>query len=327
MIMKKDIAGTVSINLMSRWWYRIGFMAAMILAGILPAMAQDTPADTAVQQADTTAAPVEEEETTIKSKTSLTGDQYPDGTIMLSGLLRAKIEGSYQKVPDRKVAFFVLNPEGEEVAIGDTITGVNGVAKIRVTKTTLVKGEDGSYSFIARFDGDDKFEGSESDLILKSASLVMVASEADSTYTLSLTATADSPEGPMPIAAAPVSVYVKRMFSSLKVAEGETDETGALEVEFPAGLAGDENGNIEITAMIEETDEYGNLTATATQKWGYSVSAEIVESPRALWSPHPPTWMVITFFILMGAVWIHYAIVVFNLIKIKSDVPRTQGKA
>jgi len=327
MIMKKDIAGTVSINLMSRWWYRIGFMAAMILAGIHPVMAQETPADTAVQQADTTAAPVEEEETTIKSKTSLTGDQYPDGTIMLSGLLRAKIEGSYQKVPDRKVAFYVLNPAGEEVAIGDTITGANGVAKIRVTKTTLVKGEDGSYSFIARFDGDDKFEGSESDLILKSASLVMVASEADSTYTLSLTATADSPEGPMPIAAAPVSVYVKRMFSSLKVAEGETDETGALEVEFPAGLAGDENGNIEITAMIEETDEYGNLTATATQKWGYSVSAEIVESPRALWSPHPPTWMVITFFILMGAVWIHYAIVVFNLIKIKSDVPRTQGKA
>jgi len=327
MIMKKDIAGSVSINLMSRWWYRIGFMAAMILAGIHPAMAQDTPADTAVQQADTTAAPVEEEETTIKSKTSLTGDQYPDGTIMLSGLLRAKIEGSYQKVPDRKVAFFVLNPAGEEVAIGDTITGANGVAKIRVTKTTLAKGEDGSYSFIARFDGDDKFESSESDLMLKSASLAMAASEADSTYTLSFTATADSPDGPLPIAAAPVSVYVKRMFSSLKVAEGETDETGALEVEFPAGLAGDENGNIEITAMIEETDEYGNLTATATQKWGYSVSAEIVESPRALWSPHPPTWMVITFFILMGAVWIHYAIVVFNLIKIKSDVPRTQGKA
>ncbi len=328
MIMKKDITATGIINLMSKWRYRLGFVVGMLLAGSYPAISQDTPADTAVQQADTTAAPVEEEvETTIKSKTSLTGDQYPDGTIMLSGLLRAKIEGSYQKVPDRKVAFFVLNPAGEEVAIGDTITGANGVAKIRVTKTTLVKGEDGSYSFIARFDGDDKFEGSESDLMLKSASLVMVATEADSTYTLSLTATADSPDGPLPIAAAPVSVYVKRMFSSLKVAEGETDETGALEVEFPAGLAGDENGNIEITAMIEETDEYGNLTATANQKWGYSVSSAIVESPRALWSPHPPTWMVITFFILMGAVWFHYAIVVFNLLRIKSDGHKVAGKA
>ena len=326
MIMKKDIAGTGTINRMSRWWYRLAFIAGMILTGMYPAVAQDTPADTAVQQVDTTEAPVEEE-TTIKSKMSLTGDQYPDGSILLSGLLRAKIEGSYQKVPGRKVAFFVLNPAGEEVAIGDTITGANGVGKIRVVKTNLAKGEDGSYSFIARFDGDDKFEGSESDLMLKAASLVMVASEADSTYTLSLTATADSPDGPLPIAAAPVAVYVKRMFSSLKVAEGETDETGALEVEFPAGLAGDENGNIEITAMIEETDEYGNLTATATQKWGYSVSAAIVESPRALWSPHPPTWMVITFFILMGAVWIHYAIVIYNLLKIKSDVPRVSGKA
>lgn len=96
-------------NLVSRWWYRFGFMAGMILAGMHPAIAQDAPVDTTVQQSDSTevpaAAEAEEEETIFKSKTSLTGDQYPDGTILLNGLLRAKIDGSYQKVPDRKIEF------------------------------------------------------------------------------------------------------------------------------------------------------------------------------------------------------------------------------
>ena len=320
MIMKKDIVWAEIINLVSRWGYRLGFMTGMILGGTHLVKAQDTPVDTSVQQVDTTKTPpAEEEETTIKSKTSLSADQYPDGTIVLNGLLRAKIEGSYQKLPERKIDFFVLNAAGEEVAIGDTMTGVNGVAKIRINKATLAKGKDGSYSFIARYAGDDRFDSSESDLTLKSAMLVMEPRKEDSTYMISLKATADSPDGPMPIAAAVVSVYVKRMFSSLKVAEGETDESGMVEVEFPTGLPGDENGNVEITAMIEETDEYGNLSAASTQPWGFAVSNAFVESPKALWSPHPPTWMVVTFFILMGAVWIHYGIVIFNLIKIKRD--------
>ena len=320
MIMKKDIVWAEIINLVSRWGYRLGFMTGMILGGTHLVKAQDTPVDTSVQQVDTTKTPpAEEEETTIKSKTSLSADQYPDGTIVLNGLLRAKIEGSYQKLPERKIDFFVLNAAGEEVAIGDTMTGVNGVAKIKIGKATLAKGEDGSYSFIARYAGDDRFDSSESDLTLKSAMLVMEPRKEDSTYMISLKATADSPDGPMPIAAAVVSVYVKRMFSSLKVAEGETDESGMVEVEFPTGLPGDENGNVEITAMIEETDEYGNLSAASTQPWGFAVSNAFVESPKALWSPHPPTWMVVTFFILMGAVWIHYGIVIFNLIKIKRD--------
>ncbi len=326
MIMKKEIAGAGTRFPMSRWWYRVGFIWALLFAGMYPSIAQDTTAT----PADTTEAPAAEEveeETTIKSKMSLSADQYPDGTIVLNGLLRAKIEGSYQKVPDKKVEFFILNAAGEESPIGDTITSLAGVARIKVGKATLAKGEDGSYSFIARYGGDERFEDSESDLILKSAMLTMETSEEDSTYLLSLTAAADTPEGPLPIVGAVVSVYVKRMFSSLKVGEGETDDTGMVEVEFPAGLAGDENGNLEITAMIEETEEYGNLTAASTQKWGYEVSSAIRETPRALWSPHPPTWMVITFFILMGAVWIHYAIVIYNLFKIRSHGRHAPGKA
>ena len=301
---------------------RFLLICGLLLAGILPAWSQDAPADSSAVAVDTSAGTAAEEapeETTIKSKMSLTADQYPDGSIVLRGLLRAKIEGSYQKMPDRKVAFFILTPEGEESPLGDNTTGQDGAATVKLEKSKLTKGEDGSFSFIARFEGDAQLEGSESDLALWPATLVMEPRAEDSTYVLSLTATAESADGPVPIAAAPVVVYVKRMFSSLKVAEGETDESGMVELEFPSGMAGDAEGNLEITAMIEETDQYGNLTAASKQQWGYAVSDELKHSPRALWSPLPPTWMVITFFILMGAVWIHYAIVIVNLFKIRAE--------
>lgn len=327
MTMNKDIAGDGKWSFIRRWSLYLLLTMGLIWAGSFPLGAQ---ADTTVQ-VDTSAAPVAEEEAveeeeTVKSKTSLTADQYPDNTIMLNGLLRAKIEGSYQKVPGRKITFFSVNAEGEETALGDTLTNPNGIASLRVNKTNLVLSEEGFYSLLARYDGDDKMDGSESDLILRPATLVMEAKAADSTYTLSLQASAASAEGPMPIAAAPVSIYVKRMFSSLKVAEGETDEAGMVEVEFPAGLAGDENGNLEITALIEETEEYGNLTASATQPWGYSVSKAPAELKRALWSPHPPAWMVITFFILMGVVWTHYAIIIVNLFRLKAQGPHSTDK-
>jgi hypothetical protein len=268
---------------------------------------------------DTTAVAEEKEDATIKTKMSLSGSQFPDGTIQLQALLRSKIEGSYQKTPNQKVQFFSVNDDAEEIAIGDTVSAQDGVARIQFNTAGKVANTDGTYAFIARYDGNDHMNGSESDLLLKPASLVMEAIEEDSTYTLKLQATALSADGPQPIAEAPVAVYIKRMFSSLKVAEGETDADGVLEVEFPKGLSGDQDANLNITAKIEETEEYGNLEANMIKQWGKPVSYEITELPKALWSDHPPVWMIVTFFVLMGTVWIHYMIILINLFRIKAD--------
>ena len=325
MIMKKEIKPNEVSSVMIRWGYRWLLMTSLLFLGQWPLCAQDSTAT----QTDATeeAPPAEEKETIAKTRMSLTGDQYPDGTIVLHALLRAKVGSSYQKVPDRKIEFFTLNAEGEEVSLGNTTTALNGLAEYTTDKKKLLLGEDGFYSFLARWAGDERLGDSEGDLMVKPASLTMQLTEADSTYTITLQASAMTTDSTAPIAAAPVAVYVKRMFSALKVAEGETDESGMLEVEFPRGLFGDDEGNLEITATIQETEEYGNLTAKATQKWGIPVSSEATETPRALWSPHPPAWMVITFFILMGAVWIHYVIVIINLFKIKSHRPEPEGKA
>jgi hypothetical protein len=274
---------------------------------------------------DSTAVSEEKEDAAIKTKMSLAGSQFPDGTIHLDALLRSKVQGSYQKTPDQKISFFAVNDAAEEIPLGDTLSGQDGIARFVFNTNGKATNKDGTYSFIARYDGNDHTNGSESDLMLKPAKLVMEATEGDSTYSLKLQANALGTDGPKPIAEATVSVYVKRMFSSLKVAEGSTDADGMVEVDFPKGLSGDQEGNLNITAKIEETDEYGNLEANIIKPWGKTVSYEITELPHALWSDHPPVWMIVTFFVLMGTVWIHYLIIIFKLFRIKTDKTQPEG--
>lgn len=295
-----------------------------VMIGSAGLSAQDTTQVTTEEQVTEV---TEEEEEMIKSRMSLTCEQYPDATIILKGLLRARIDGSYQKIPGEKISFFMLNADGEEISLGEATTKADGTGQITAEKNKLTAGADGSYALIVRFDGNDKMDGSESDLMVWPATLAVEAQEADSVYTLRLTAMAEGPDGPQPIAAAPVAVYVKRMFSSLKVVEGETDEAGIAELEFPSGLPGDPEGILHITALIEEHETYGNLAAQLEQPWGQPVSDVLEKTPRALWSPHPPTWMVFTFFILMGTVWGHYGIIIYNLFRIKTGRPSPESRS
>ena len=261
--------------------------------------------------------PPAEENEGFKSRMSLTANQFSDGHIELDGLLRVKMEESYQAVPAVKVGFFNVTPDGEEKSLGEVVTGTSGKAVMDVQDSALTADADGYYSFIVRFDGNDKLKSSESDLRIHPAKLVAETVEDDSTLLIKLHATAESLEGPVPIVEATVAVYVKRMYTSLKVGEGTTDEEGNVEIEFPDNLPGDKDSNLLITAMIEESDEYGNVAVSMTKPWGNALVQDAKEFPRALWSPHPPTWMVVTFFILMVTVWGNYVIIVYKLFRIR----------
>lgn len=255
----------------------------------------------------------EEEPELARTRMSLTANQYPDKTIGLEGLLRARIEGAFQPVPMEKVIFYSVSADGTETLLGESETGQNGIAPLNLKAADLTADAEGYLSFIARFAGNSELAESEGDLLIRPAKLDMTAVESDSVLSFTIQAMADSPEGPQPIPEAAVAVYVKRMFSSLKVGEGTTDSSGQVSIEFPNDLAGDENSNLYITARIDETEEFGNLVATSTQAWGSPVSAEIREAPPALWSPQPPMWMFVTFVVLMVAVWGHYVIVIIKM--------------
>ena len=148
MIMKNIITDADTCNLLSRKFCYMMLIMGMLWISSMPAFAQETQTDTIAQvetdttvQEETEVEEIEEDET-LKSRMSLTADQFPDNTIVLSGLLRAKIEASYQKIPGRKITFFTVNAEGEETEVGDTITGANGIARLRLIKTNLSMNEE-----------------------------------------------------------------------------------------------------------------------------------------------------------------------------------------
>ena len=107
-------------NIIHHVFRRVMFFTFFLLtSSMLALQAQDS---TAVDETEET------EDVTVKSKMTITASQFPDGTIELSGLLRARIEGSYQKVPHQKVSYFSVNDAFEETALGDSITGPDGIA-------------------------------------------------------------------------------------------------------------------------------------------------------------------------------------------------------
>ncbi len=274
--------------------------------------AQDKPAAN-----EETEEPAEEEEPSkIGSKMTLTVTQMPGDTVELQALLRAKIDKVWTTMPGKKVSFFAVGDE-DETAIGEMTTNAKGIAALKFNASTTPLNAAGYHAFAARFGGDDELDESDGDANILKAKIELTPVKEDSSLTISLKVSAPSKDGDTPIAEADVVVYVKRMVGRLKVGEGTTDEDGNVEIEIPMDLAGDENGNLFITAYIEDFEEYGNIAATTVQPWGKPVSYKIEELPQALWSPHPPSWMVITFFVLMAAVWGHYGIVVYKLSQIK----------
>lgn len=257
-----------------------------------------------------------EEVEKASSKMSLSATQFMGDTIELQGLLRAKLDKSWSAIPNKKVSFFAIGDEDEK-PLGVVMTNARGIASLKLSSKNMTLNADGYLSFAARFEGNDELEESEGDLSILRAGMKLTAVKEDSTLILSLNVNALSTDGESPIVEADVVVYVKRMVGKLKVGEGTTDEEGNVDIEFPTDLAGDNKGNLQITVFIEDFEEYGNIAATTVQPWGIPVSYDISEMPKALWSPQPPSWMVITFFILMAAVWGHYAVVVYKLSQLR----------
>jgi hypothetical protein len=127
-----------------------------------------------------------------------------------------------------------------------------------------------------------------------------------------------------PVKDATVGIFVKRLIQPQKLGEGTTDENGEAVVEFPNGIPGDEKGNLTIIGRVDENETYGNLEASSVQPWGVAVSNKSVEQPRALWSSHPPLWMLITFIVLMAAVWGHYIVIVYELFRLRKEEPHSE---
>ncbi len=277
---------------------------------------------TAWAQTDSTASetPAPEEKMLISPSLELSCTQKGEEIIELKALLKAKINGTLYKLPKLKVTFYAISDSAEK-ELGFVITNSRGLAVYTYPADSLSKGNNNSMQFRAVFAGNKSMEAAEEEVRMKRALLKMEPVKDDSLLTVKIKLV--DRETDTAIREATVGIFVKRTFLPLKVGEGTTDESGEATVEIPASLPGDAKGNITLLARLDENEVYGNLETVIVQPWGTPVSDKIAAQPRALWSTLPPLWMLITFIVLMTAVWGHYIVIIYELFRLRKEHPHT----
>lgn len=296
-----------------------GFLFCLLQPGLI--MAQS---DTAAAPADTTAVAAEEAaaEELISPSVELISIQKGDSSVDLKATVKAKVDGKQRKLYGLKIIFYQVT-DSAETEVGKLVTDRNGIAFLNVKAGQVVVNPDGTIRYKAVVSGPKNMEAGEGEVTVKRAMLVLtpVKEEGLLSVQLRLVDLSTGKETPVPETA--VGLFVKRSFLPLKIGEGTTDENGDATVEVANNLPGDPLGNITLLAKLDENETYGNLETASIQKWGIPVSNRIEDQPRALWSSNPPMWMLITFIILMTAVWGHYVVIVYELIRLRKEQPQT----
>ncbi|MDP4262499.1 MAG: hypothetical protein Q8941_08205 [Bacteroidota bacterium] len=244
--------------------------------------------------------------------------QKSNNTIDLKATFKAKIKGNVTKLPGLMLRFLYVE-DSVEKELGQAMTDMSGIGIFNCKADALTPGKDGKLHFKVSFAGDKSVDAAEEVVAVKRAKLTIEPVKEDSVLSvkLKLVDLAGGTETAIPDVN--LGVFVRRLFSPLKLGEGKTDANGEISVEIPNTLSGDAKGNIILLARMDDNEQYGNLEASVIQPWGKPVSDEIKELPRALWSNHPPLWMLITFIILMTAVWGHYIVILYELFRLRKE--------
>ena len=274
-------------------------------------------------QTDSSAKPEVKEATTYAPLIEFVSVQKKDNSVDLKTSVKAKINGTLTKLAGFKIEF-TIGADSTAKKLGEAITDSKGVAIFTCKADQLTTDAAGKLNFKASFLGKDSIESAEELVSVKRARLEITPLKEDSLLTVKVKLIDLSTGTETAVPETDLGVFVKRLFSALKLGEGKTDEAGEASIEIPNNLPGDSHGNIALLAKLEENEVYGNLEAAVTQQWGIPVSDELKELPRALWSSHPPIWMLVTFIILMSAVWGHYLVIIIQLIRLRKEEPEPE---
>ncbi len=275
-------------------------------------------ADSAKTTADTTVAATEP--SLLSPSLELLSIQKADSSVDLKVALKTKFKGSTIKLPLLKVTFYqVADTVNKEM--GFIITDLNGKGVFNCKANQVLVDKDGKVHFKAMFAGNKSMEATDGEVTAKRARIDITPIKEDSVTSVKVKLIDVGTGKEAGVSNIVVGIFVKRQFFPMKLGEVTTDTTGEGTLEIPKGLPGDANGNITLIAKIDENETYGNLESSTSQNWGVAVSDANSVMPRALWSSHPPVWMVITFVILVATVWGHYFVIVFELLRLRKEEP------
>ena len=115
-----------------------------------------------------------------------------------------------------------------------------------------------------------------------------------------------------------VSLSAKRMFGMMKLGDVIIDRTGSGSLSFSNKLPGsNSHANIYVIAKIEDDKTFKDTSVQIvfTSVIPYHSSEAL---PRAMFAPKAPIWLILTFAILFGGIWLMYFKIIRLILKIKN---------
>lgn len=122
-----------------------------------------------------------------------------------------------------------------------------------------------------------------------------------------------------PVTGAEVSLFVKRMFGKLPLADAKrTDNEGNVLFKAPSDLPSNREGNIEILATLVNEDLYGEVSGEASFEMGSENTNGSLREHRAMWNTgdKAPLWLLISYFGTVLVVWGFIIYIMLQLRKI-----------
>lgn len=238
--------------------------------------------------------------------------------------LELKVEFSASNRENKKE---IINVKGAEVAfynilgdqenlLGKSITDLQGIAVLVLKpEQKLLADEDGYYTVVARYEGNDKMDYEESELMLKDLQLELEVIEDDGLRTLVVNAfTIDEQGEKVAVEELDLKLGVQGMLSRLVLDESIL-EGGTYEFEVPDDVHGNADGHLTFFAFVEDHMDYGNVYVSKTINDSEAVKS-IPQEKNKLWTNAAPVWMYVVLSLMLLGVWANYLYAVRNLLKI-----------
>jgi len=234
--------------------------------------------------------------------------------------VKTKVNGRFQNVAGISLKLF-LDKDTAGKFIAKVVTNDAGEATAYIPSS--LKGRWGNtlkHTFVATFDGNNKYEPAKGDAIIAKAKILIDAGN-DKTVTATVLEMKDTSW--VPVKGVDVVLAIKRMDADLTINDKPTfttDSTGKASGDFKRdSIPGDAKGNIILIAKVLDNDQYGNLSIEKTVPWGAKFTMLNTFNNRTLFATRDkaPLWLQLIAYSIMFTVWGILVYLVFNVFKIK----------
>jgi hypothetical protein len=217
------------------------------------------------------------------------------------------------------IKFYNTSEQGEQL-LGEIETNEEGEGAITVPAGhNYIKDASGNINFTARFEGSETLDAEESEISIKDVMLDLNLELIDSVKTITAFAySLDSTGARVPVDDVEVNFYVRGMLSDMLIEQGSFDQ-GTYQFELKQSIHGDQEGNINFIAKIQDSDDFGNVHQMQMAQWGEEHPIESAKTDHTLWSEVAPIWMYVVLTIMLVGVWANYIYTIIHLFQIRND--------